>query len=269
MWRRCITIFAMAIFGCSILSFGGGISVPENVVEASSQPVPRLAEREMKKNKDYEASDLYARAHHLIYGSKAPVGPGGRTRIAIVINGEEILVAEDRVKNVVYQAVRDKFPREYFAVMKGTDVNTKLLQKAEREYAARLDADPRGVQQNRPDADGMKVPNRPRGLADMLLDDYVEAGKACNYDYLLVLTFSEGQQDAYIHDYVLWRNRTNKQNVWMRLRFVDVANRTYLYRNDMAAMGKGHNGFFNGKMLERSVTVLMNEAMDDIDVSED
>ena len=137
MWRRCITIFAMAIFCCSILSFGGGISVPENVVEASSQPVPRLAEREMKKNKDYEASDLYARAHHLIYGSKAPVGPGGRTRIAIVINGDESLVAEDRVKNVVYQAVRDKFPREYFAVMKGTDVNTKLLQKAEREYAAR------------------------------------------------------------------------------------------------------------------------------------
>jgi len=270
MLHRMMTAIMLMIFCCSALSIGGGIDVFYNTVEASSnQPTPKLAQREMKKDKDYQVPDIYARAHHIIYGSKAPVGPGGRTRIAVVINGDESILVEDRVKNVVYKAIRDKFPREYFAVMKGNDVNTDLLQKAEKEYAARLDADTNGVQQHRPDADGMVVENRPRGLSDMLLEDYVESGKACNYDYLLVLTFSEGNKVSYDHNLILWHNKTNHQNVWMRLRFIDVAHSKYLYRNDMAATGKGHNGFFNGKMLERSVRVLMEESMNDIDVSED
>ena len=40
------------------------------------------------------------------------------------------MVVEDRVKNVIYQTIRKKFPREEFAVMKATDLNTELMQKA-------------------------------------------------------------------------------------------------------------------------------------------
>ena len=44
----------------------------------------------------------------------------------------------------------------------------------------------------------------------------------------------------------------------------------WYYENDrvFAATGKGHNGHFNGKMLERAVKVLMQEAMDDIMIEE-
>lgn len=44
----------------------------------------------------------------------------------------------------------------------------------------------------------------------------------------------------------------------------------WYYENDrvFVATGKGHNGHFNGKMLERAVKVLMQEAMDDIMIEE-
>ena len=269
MWRRIMLMCTTLFFSCSLL-FYGEISVFDDMVEAaSSRPVPKIAQREMKQSKDYQMPESYERIQQIINGGKTSIGEDGRTRIAIVINGDESIMVEDRVKNVVYQAIRDKFPREYFAVMKGNDVNTDLLQKAEKEYVDRLNADTTGIQRERPDVDGMPVTLRPRGLADMFLDDYVASGKKCHYDYLLVLTFSEGQKVAYNHNFIVWRSTTNHQNIWMRLRFVDVAQGKYLYRNDMAATGKGHNGFFNGKMLERSVAVLMEEAMNDIEVSKD
>ena len=104
------------------------------VEAAVSQPRVKLTQRELKKSPDYETSDLYARAHHIIYGDKAPLGPGGRVRIAVVINGEEDFIVEDRVKNQIYSQLRQKFPRDQFAIMKGTDVNTRLLEYAEKQY---------------------------------------------------------------------------------------------------------------------------------------
>ncbi len=292
----------------------GGITVPENVVEASSQPVPRLAQREMKKSKDYEASDIYARAHHLIYGNKAPVGPDGRTRIAVIVNGDEGLVVEDRVKNQIYNALREKFPREYFAIMKGNDVNTKLLQRAEDEYyemrkeatasmTTTVPGSGAGVSQpngpvgailegvggflgghqntagkasdvvkartDKPDVDGMVIGNQPRGLADMRRQDYVEAGKACGYDYVFVTTLSLGNGRDDKHNFVLFNNVTNHQNLWLRVRFVDVNKGDYLYRNDIAVQADSHNGSRTGRVYEHAIYTAMNEAMDDIDVSED
>ena len=91
----------------------------------------RVADREMKKSRDYQSSPLYERAHRIIYGMNPPQGPGGRVRIAIVIDGDEDLIAENRVKDEIYTQIRKKFPREEFAVMKGTDVMTKLLQYEE------------------------------------------------------------------------------------------------------------------------------------------
>ena len=42
------------------------------VAEAKSQPKIEVMERELKKNKGYEASDIYRRSHELIYGDDKP-----------------------------------------------------------------------------------------------------------------------------------------------------------------------------------------------------
>lgn len=121
-----LTASLCAIFCVSI--FGGF----EQTVEARAQV--RVADREMKKSRDYQSSPLYERAHRIIYGMNSPQGPDGRVRIAIVINGDENIIVHDRVKNEIYQQLRKKFPREEFAVMKGSDVKTKLLQYAEDQF---------------------------------------------------------------------------------------------------------------------------------------
>ena len=110
------------------------------VAEARNKPKIEVMDRELKKNKGYESSDVYRRSHELIYGDDKPARDG-RVRIAVVINGDENMVVEDRIKNQVYSHLRKKFPIDYFAVMKGTDINSRLLQYAEdmyydqREYA--------------------------------------------------------------------------------------------------------------------------------------
>ena len=118
------------------------------------------------------------------------------------------------------------------------------------------------------DIDGMPVGNRPRGLADMRRSDYVRAGRECGYDYVFVLTMSSGKGRVYGHDYVVASGNTVTKNTWLRVRLVDVNSGNYLYRNDIPAMGKTHNGHINGRVLERSVAKAMQEAMDDISVSE-
>ena len=356
------------------------------VAEAKSQPRIEVMDRELKKNKGYEASDVYRRAHEMIYNDEKP-GRDGRTRIAVVINGDENMIVEDRIKNQVYSHLRKKFPIDYFAVMKGTDINSRLLQYAEdmyydqREYATTkereynhsnstrgisakisgvknifdsvtdsahnvtssdnikgtrngnmyntyendsdldgdidnrwyggerrsddytgtvdrnasgtghvdTDTDHKGwgasigfgastssssgdetrvIKSSKVDIDGMAVGNRPRGLADMRRMDYVRAGRECNYDYVFVLTLSNGKGKIYGHDFIVANTNTVTKNVWLRVRLVDVKSGDYIYRNDIAARGETHNGHINGRVLERSVANAMKEAMDDIKVSE-
>lgn len=260
--------------------------------------------------------------------------------MAVVINGDENMVVEDRIKNQVYSQLRKKFPYDYFAVYKGTDINSLLLQYAEeiyydeREYATTRDTTFEGTQSStgisittdahkdiydvgasagasddtsgvkasssgsadghwwggsvgvnfgktsirgdesrvtkssKVDVDGMPVGNRPRGLADMRRADYVRAGRECGYDYVFVLTLSSGKGRVYGHSYVVASGNTVTSNTWLRVRLIDVDSGNYLYRNDIAAMGKTHNGHINGRVLERSVAKAMQEAMDDISVSE-
>ena len=261
---------------------------------------PEVAERELKKEKGYETSDVYNRAHHIIYGDKAPVGPDGRTRIAVIVNGDEDLVVEDRVKNVIYAQIRKKFPRENFAVMKGTDINTRLLQIAEDRYASQREAqeakdaymsnycivynspyckeaqeakDAYMSNEKRRDIDDVAVESQqPRGIADLGRADLVMAGQECNYDYVFLITLSEGNAHKYGH--VLWpfpaiTTHTQHSNIWLRIRFVDVAAGDYLYRNDLATTGKTHNGHLNGRAFEESVANGMKEAMNDIAIAED
>jgi hypothetical protein len=126
----------------------------------------------------------------------------------------------------------------------------------------------RVIKSSKVDIDGMAVGNRPRGLADMRRLDYVRAGRECNYDYVFVLTLSNGKGKVYGHDFVLFNTNTVTKNVWLRVRLIDVSSGNYLYRNDIATSGKTHNGHINGRVLERSVANAMKEAMDDIKVSE-
>ena len=67
---------------------------------------------------------------------------------------------------------------------------------------------------------------------------------------------------------MLFNTNTVTKNVWLRVRLIDVKSGNYLYRNDIATNGKTHNGHINGRVLERSVANAMQEAMDDIKVSE-
>jgi hypothetical protein len=379
-------IMGMGIAGGQVIDVGQcGLGFA--VADARSQPKIEVMERELKKNKGFETSDIYRRSHDIIYGDDKPARDG-RVRIAVVINGDENMVVEDRIKNQVYSRLRQKFPIDYFAVIKGTDINSRLLQYAEdmyydqREYATtreteynqtkssrgislkisgnknifnsvtdsnhnasttgnssgsrngntsnsgyydndltddaydgrwtgsgssndsynnnynsstagtghvNKDTDHKGwgatlgigggtssvsgdetrvTKSSKVDVDGMAIGNRPRGLADMRRMDYVRAGRECNYDYVFVLTLSNGKGKVYGHDYILFNTNTVTKNIWLRVRLIDVQSGNYLYRNDIAAMGKTHNGHINGRVLERSVASAMKEAMDDIKVSE-
>lgn len=326
--------------GGRLCIWGGqtSINVPwlsTGIGEAAGQPHIDVAQRELKRYKGHKNSNLYNRAHEIIYKGDKP-SYDGRTKIAVVITGDENIVVEDRIKNQIYSQLRKKFPYDYFAVYKGTDINSMLLQYAEdiyydeREYAttrdtefdvtrsntgvnisanvsksisdanARANADSasagasggsdlhifggsvsagfgksgmqgeesRVTKSSKVDIDGMPVGNRPRGLADMRREDYVRAGQECGYDYVFVLSMSNGKGRTYSHDLLLTSTNTVTKNVWLRVRLVDVNSGNYLYRNDIPAMGKTHNGHINGRVLERSVAKAMQEAMDDISVSE-
>ena len=315
-------------------SFGAdSIGTNQSVAEAGSPPTPQIAQREMKKSKNYQASPIYERAHQLIYGNEPVIGAGDRPRIAVLVLGDENIIVEDRVKNQIYSQLRQKFPREYFALMKGTDINTKLLQYAEEIYyderetattydtrydissttagidfsvgrdishsdasaGAGMDEDTvsgtasgggrtdsvgggfhlgsrsdsihrvKITKPSKVDVDGVPVGMQPRGLSDMRREDFVRAGRDCGYDYVFAVSFSNGDSQVYNHNHVLFNLNSVHKNVWMRVRFVDVASGDYLYRNNIVADGKTHNGNVNGRVMERAVYKAMEEAMNDLD----
>ena len=213
-------------------------------------------------------------------------------RIAIVINGDENIIVHERVKDEIYMQLRKKFPREEFAVMKGSDVNTKLLEIAEDKsvrgtaYASGIDSPynvseqsafggyeehrtPSSVGVNRPaDIDGLPLERtRPNGISYLKRDDFVRAGRECGYDYLFVATFSNGESDVERHWWVLYNSKTRKNNVWLRLRFVDVENGDYLYRNDIVAQGETGGSSGKPRTMQRAVREAMKEALADIEVT--
>ena len=361
---------AAMLFAMSSFLFLPGMGQEDGIRTAEAAGI-RTADRELRKDKAYESTDIYERAHHLIYGGGRKTYDD-RVRIAVVINGDENIIVEERVKNQIYSQLRKKFPRDNYAVMKGTDVNTRLLQYAEelyydqRELAETQDnsyesktsstfgaitghvgrnvgeydsnyngtrsatengnfnhtfnTDANGnysgnrvlgpdsgtysdttnirdggniVGRNRNlnvggsgtigigtqkhsaewsrvskpskvDVDGMPVGMQPRGLADMQRTDYVRAGRECDYDYVFVLSFSNGKSKVYPHNYFLFNTHTIDKNVWLRIRLVDVSTGDYVYRNDIVAMGTTSNGHVNGRVIERSVKNAVQEALDDL-----
>ena len=298
---------------------------------AEAKATLSTADREMKKAKDYEPSDIYNRAHKIIY----PNGRGEkdqRTRIAVVINGDEQVVVEERVKNRIYSRLRQKFSIEEFALMKGTDIRTWLLStEEERFYDTRPNATintnkqpyrsasgfsiasvtgaiagariahntdrneaagaalgviadnligqaMQGTKnensttttvQSRTDVDHMPIGIQPRGFADLRREDFVQAGRKYGYDYVFVVTMNVGMLKHEKHGYVFFDSTTNKGNIWVRVRLVDVNNGEYAYRNDIVTAGETHGtrfsgGGVNGRLMEKAVDQAMIEAMNDI-----
>ena len=127
--RRMLVGGTAMLFALSSFLLLPGEGQEDGIRTAEASATIRVANRELKRNKRPPTqTDIYERAHRIIWsGGKSY---DDRVRIAVVINGDENIIVEDRVKNQVYSQLRNKFPRENFAVMKGTDVNTKLLQYA-------------------------------------------------------------------------------------------------------------------------------------------
>lgn len=239
--RRILVGGTAMLFALSSFLLLPGEGQEDGIRTAEASATIRVANRELKRNKRPPMqTDIYERAHRIIWsGGKSY---DDRVRIAVVINGDENIIVEDRVKNQVYSQLRNKFPRENFAVMKGTDVNTKLLQYAEDvRYANR-------------DTFGLKC------------DDYVRAGRECSYDYVFSLTFHNSNEKTYTHALVPLDTNDIYKNVWTCVRFVDVANGEYMYRNDIVTKGKTYNGYgyIRGRTLEHAVKKAVQEAMDDI-----
>ncbi len=285
------SILAMAIFLSFSCFFGN------DIVSAASVGT---APRELKESLHRETTTFDERVSRILYGRSGQYGSSDRTRIAVVINGDENLVVEDRVKNQIYSQLRKKFPKEEFAVMKGTDVNTLLLQEEEERYmeqrgsfssssvsdesgksASRLlggiipvvyeeQSEVRNSSEisknDKLDVDGMPIGSQPRGIADLALADYVHAGKELGYDYVFAVTLSNGMTQRELHNFILFNSITNHKNVWLRVRLVDVKNSCYAYRNNILAQGETHGGGINGRIFERSVKKAMEEAMNDIEI---
>ena len=255
-------ILAMAIFLSFSCFFGN------DIVSAASVGT---APRELKESLHRETTTFDERVSRILYGRSGQYGSSDRTRIAVVINGDENLVVEDRVKNQIYSQLRKKFPKEEFAVMKGTDVNTLLLQEEEERYMEQRGSFESTVsssanKKDKLDVDGMPIGSQPRGIADLALADYVHAGKELGYDYVFAVTLSNGMTQRELHNFILFNSITNHKNVWLRVRLVDVKNSCYAYRNNILAQGETHGGGINGRIFERSVKKAMEEAMNDIEI---
>lgn len=264
-WNKILFAASLCMITCVTLLAGF-----ENVVEARAHV--SVAEREMKKSRDYQKSDLYERARRIIYGQNPPSGPEGRVRIAIVIDGDEDLIVENRVKDEIYTQIRKKFPREEFAVMKGTDVMTKLLQY-EEDKGDEWERWSSTGQSNAPDRaldkDGLRIqPQQPNNISYVSRSDFVRAGRECDYDYIFAVTVSHGNYYEESHNFVVYRSKTYKKSVWLRVRFVDLSSGDYLYRRDIVAYGEtGGVGTGRARKYQWGVREAMKEVLDDINVT--
>ena len=278
-WKRNIRKVIVLAASLGVVFYGAMLGHTERVAEARAQV--RVADREMKKSRDYQKSDLYERARRIIYGQNPPSGPEGRVRIAIVIDGDEDLIVENRVKDEIYAQLRKKFPREEFAVMKGTDVMTKLLQyeedKGYEEWSSSTtewnnNSGDNGKNINRSaralDKDGLPIyTNQPNNISYVSREDFVRAGRECDYDYIFAVTVSHGNYYAESHNFILYNSTTHKKSVWLRVRFVDIGSGDYLYRRDVVAYGETGGASGRARRFQNGVREAMKEVLDDISVT--
>ena len=158
----------------------------------------------------------------------------GRVKLGLLLHGDGHILIDDEIKNIIYRKLREKFPKEEFAIMKVTDAATFLLKKGDRSK---------------------------KMLPEMNETDYVIAAVECNYDYLLVISF--------IHD-ERWNAPSmaaedgGEETVWMKIRLVYPKYEGYLYRNDFAVTGKSTKNHIRCRLKPEMVASYTQELLDDL-----
>jgi len=162
-----------------------------------------------------------------------------RKKIAIVLAGDNQILAEEKIVNEINKILDQKFPNKQFALVRDKKVYTKLQEYAEDKNIVQLDA-----------------------LKKM---DFVLAGGKYGYDYVIVLpVYFSG-----------WTSTTSgwtnilQQNVTLRARIVDVNSAEYLYRMDVVKQGESGSAFGSPswvRAIKEAVHKSLIEVLSDIDI---
>ena len=131
-------------------------SCPDNIGEAARLTI---ANREMKD--PASTAGPFAERINAILGT-AGQEISGRVKLGILLHSDGHILVDDNVKKVIYQRLRNKFPKQEFAIIKATDVATVLLERSE---------------------------SKKKMLPEMTESDYVFATRQMAYDYLMVISF--------------------------------------------------------------------------------
>lgn len=160
-----------------------------------------------------------------------------RVKLGLLLHSDGHISINDDVKNIVYRKLREKFPKEEFAIIKATDVATLLLKNGDQKQ---------------------------KMLSEMTERDYVAAAKECHYDYLLVISF--------VHD-ERWNapfmeaNDGGEETVWMKIRLLNPKTGGYIYRNDFAVSGVSTKNHIRCRVKPSTVDTTIQEVLDDLSVN--
>lgn len=164
-----------------------------------------------------------------------------RKRIAIVLAGDNQILAEDKIIAEIDKTLNQKFPSQYYELVKDKKVYTKLLERAEDRGVTQLDA--------------------------LKKVDFITAGERFGYDYLIVLPFYYSGGNFATTG---WTNII-QQNITLRARIVDMQNNEYLYRMDIIKQGEAGNAFgspSNVRATREAIHRCLVEVLSDIDIGQ-
>ncbi|SEJ35166.1 hypothetical protein SAMN05660742_10672 [Propionispira arboris] len=162
-----------------------------------------------------------------------------RKRIAIVLAGDNQILAEKKIIDEIDKILNQKFPSKQFELVKDKKVYTKLQEYAEDKSITQLDA-----------------------LKKM---DFISAGAKYGYDYVIVLPVYFSGWTATTSG---WTNIL-QQNVTLRARIVDVNSAEYLYRMDIVKQGEAGNAFGSPSWVRATKEAIhksLIEVLSDIDI---
>lgn len=193
----------------------------------------KIADREMKSI-PREESGFADRINTILATGGEEIS--GRVKLGLLLHGDGHIYIDDEVKKIIYKKLREKFPKEEFALIKATDVATLLLQKGDKQR---------------------------KMLPEMAEGDYVVASRECNYDYLLVISF--------IHDET-WNGNLmqstdgGEETVWMKIRLISPSTGGYVYRNDFSVTGNYTKNHVRCHVKPEVVASMTQEVLDDLSI---
>ncbi|MBO6177801.1 MAG: hypothetical protein J6O04_01335 [Selenomonadaceae bacterium] len=204
--------------------------VPQNVAEGARI---NIADREMKDPASKEGP--FAERINAILGTGGQE-ISGRVKLGLLLHSDGHILVDDDVKKVIYQRLRNKFPKQEFAIIKATDVATVLLERSE---------------------------SKRKMLPEMTESDYVFAMRQMAYDYLMVISFIH---DEHWNAPVMKLDEGAEETVWMKTRLVDPKIGGYLYRNDFAVSGTSMKNHVRCRLQVKQVDSVTQEFLDDLSI---